>query len=1007
MLISAIPVVASALIAQPALDVSRDQPPRVRVQLHAQSILESPPEGLWSVATDWSDGWPSAWHHAAPDNVRQENGWTILTGHLDLANGRLELRDAYRVEGDLLVGRRRFEWKSKEPLPRCTLSVRFIAPDATSARGARPFLPGISFYGNPSGAKTSGVTLADPASRARAAVVVNTGTPGERSYHEEHRFSMPFASVEWKGAGAALHTTPSLVPSAAKRDQWWSLGVSPLETGYELAAYSGPCASNGVNAVVKARQGEFMAYDNTWMNLRPGAVVEKDFTLQVYPVAEVGSGFRTPLRMCIERAQPFSTDGLPTAARIIEQKLAFARSRWRERDIDSGFEMYPDYLQGTHYVMGWCGQAETVPYYLLAAGDQASWPNWRRDASRALDLLVTAPFNENGFLQRYTAENGQWTEQDFVSQGQALESISLAIEAANRRGLDTSRWTAFLRRACELHANRVLREDWNPVSTNEAFFVSPLLRASRLLNAPLCERGAMKIATTAATRHIGASEPYWGGTLDARCEDKEGAWAAFQALLACFDHTGDTTWLRRAEHAMDATLSWTCLWDIDLPPGRLRDHGFKSRGWTVVSAQNQHLDVFGVYYTPEVYRMGRLLGRPELCQLARLMFRSCGQLIDDTGSQGEQVQQTNFAQHGDMSDVEKMRGGYSEGWTVFWITTHFLHAAARFHDMGVDLDQPMVSGASNDIPAPLYRDPPYDGAADPVLVFNPARGTWWMLYTQRRAKLDLPDVEWCHQTKIGVAESADGGATWTYLGPLALPSGDEPHSLWAPDVVRTNDGVFHCFVTVVPGVHTDWGGQRFIDHFTSRDLAAWTRVGRLPLSSDRCIDPSLFPKPGGGWRLWYKDEGHNSDTLAVDSDDLVHWKPADDPSVSKLYGEGPKVFELGGFRWLIKDPNSGLDVYRSHDLAEWTYQGKILEKPGSRLDDGTIGKHADVVVEGDRALIVYFTHPYGQDFPMRDGVLPYPARRSSIQAAELRVVDGKLVCDRDAPVALGLSSPYR
>jgi hypothetical protein len=39
-----------------------------------------------------------------------------------------------------------------------------------------------------------------------------------------------------------------------------------------------------------------------------------------------------------------------------------------------------------------------------------------------------------------------------------------------------------------------------------------------------------------------------------------------------------------------------------------------------------------------------------------------------------------------MSDVYRLRGGYSEGWTVFWITTHFLHAAARFREMGVDLD---------------------------------------------------------------------------------------------------------------------------------------------------------------------------------------------------------------------------------------------------------------------------------------------------------------------------------
>ena len=33
-----------------------------------------------------------------------------------------------------------------------------------------------------------------------------------------------------------------------------------------------------------------------------------------------------------------------------------------------------------------------------------------------------------------------------------------------------------------------------------------------------------------------------------------------------------------------------------------------------------------------------------------------------------------------MSDVLKLRGGYSESWTVFWITAHFLNAAARFSE---------------------------------------------------------------------------------------------------------------------------------------------------------------------------------------------------------------------------------------------------------------------------------------------------------------------------------------
>lgn len=52
---------------------------------------------------------------------------------------------------------------------------------------------------------------------------------------------------------------------------------------------------------------------------------------------------------------------------------------------------------------------------------------------------------------------------------------------------------------------------------------------------------------------------------------------------------------------------------------------------------------------------------------------TCGQITDPHGSQGERMQHTNYAQ----------AGGYSEHWTVFWITAHFLNAAARFEEMGV------------------------------------------------------------------------------------------------------------------------------------------------------------------------------------------------------------------------------------------------------------------------------------------------------------------------------------
>jgi len=744
-------------------------------------------------------------------------------------------------------------------------------------------------------------------------------------------------------------------------------------------------------------------------------VVEKVFFLQAFELEHEGTAFVTPTETALELHEPYELSGLPSYAEILDQKLTFAQSRFREHPNASGFEMYPDYVEGTHYVMGWCGQAAAAPYAYLVFADRFEDPTLQARAVASLDHLASAPFNEHGFLVRYDAGADAWSGQDPVSQGQAMDNFALAIEAAKRvGGVDTSTWESFLRRACEVHAARILDEGWRPLSTNEGFLVSPLLRAARLFDNEHFRRAALFAAEHYASRHLGMQEPYWGGTLDASCEDKEGAWAGMQAFLAAYEDTGEVRYLRWAEHAMNVLLTYVVVWDIDMPPGRLRDHDFHSRGWTAVSPQNEHLDVYGVLTSPAIYRMGRHLGRPDLMRLAAVMFRSCGQLIDAFGSQGEQIQQTNYAQHGDMSDVFRLRGQYSEGWTVFWIAAHFLVAAAQFEELGVDLDESgptfdqivrgehSARGAS--APSPAYRDPLFDGAADPVLIWNRMRGTWWMLYTQRRAKLDLPGVEWCHGTEVGVAESRDGGNTWSYHGTLELAALDDEYSFWAPDIVEY-EGLYHLFVSYVPGMHSDWSGDRYILHYTSRDLSSWEFSGRIDLGSNRCIDPTLMRFPDGAWRMWYKDEGRGSETLAVESQDLQAWSVVADPGVSKLYGEGPKVFRFQGSYWMIKDPNSGLDVYRSEDLESWEYQGKILAEPGLRNDDGSIGKHADVVVSGGRAFIFYFTHPDGQDHTLRDGVMGRSSRRSSIQVAELRVRDGALTCDRDAAPRVELLPP--
>ena len=301
-------------------------------------------------------------------------------------------------------------------------------------------------------------------------------------------------------------------------------------------------------------------------------------------------------------------------------------------------------------------------------------------------------------------------------------------------------------------------------------------------------------------------------------------------------------------------------------------------------------------------------------------------------------------------------------------------------------------------PAPLYRDPVTDGAADPVVVWNQEAKSWWMLYTQRRANLDAPDVAYCYGTKIGMAESTDHGQTWVYRGTLDLEFEEGHNTFWAPEVVY-RDGEYHMFVAYIRGVRSHWGGYKQIVHYTSRNLWDWKCVGPLKLSSNSVIDATVYQNPDGRWRIWYKDEAAGSHTLMAESKNLHDW------SASKVVidgdaHEGPKVFRFRGYFWMLTDEWKGLRIYRSKDLDKWEKQGLILGEASSRPEDTPSGAHADVVVTNHRAYIFYFTHPgrtSHNEAPLgENGVLPYDLRRSSIQVAQLVFKDGTLTCDHDA-----------
>lgn len=312
----------------------------------------------------------------------------------------------------------------------------------------------------------------------------------------------------------------------------------------------------------------------------------------------------------------------------------------------------------------------------------------------------------------------------------------------------------------------------------------------------------------------------------------------------------------------------------------------------------------------------------------------------------------------------------------------------------------VISFSQKPAPKPLYRDPVYDGAADPVIIYNKQQKMWWMLYTNRRAAMqDSTGVAWVHGTRIGIAQSKDG-RKWKYVDTANINyRPDSGYTFWAPDVIEEK-GIYHMYLTYVPGVFTDWNHPRTIVHLTSKNLKDWKYESTLPLVNEKVIDASVYKLRDGAWRMWYNNEKDGKSIYYADSKDLYTWQ--DKGKAIAARGEGPKVFRWKDTYFMIIDAWKGMEVFSSDDLLNWKKQAtRIVEEPGIGTDDQAIGGHCDVVVNSGKAYLFYFTHPgRRKDKPAARNSLD--DKRSLIQLARLKYENGEITCDRNEPVIINL-----
>lgn len=132
-------------------------------------------------------------------------------------------------------------------------------------------------------------------------------------------------------------------------------------------------------------------------------------------------------------------------------------------------------------------------------------------------------------------------------------------------------------------------------------------------------------------KNIISKSDYFSSTLDANCEDKE---AAIAAVTSTYYLTMVTTGKER-QHYIDLckqaayfALSWYYTWDVPFAKGQmLGDLGFKSRGWSNVSVENNHIDVF-VFELPHIIKwLSSVTEEKRFEKMYNVIYSSLNQLL--------------------------------------------------------------------------------------------------------------------------------------------------------------------------------------------------------------------------------------------------------------------------------------------------------------------------------------------------------------------------------------------
>lgn len=297
--------------------------------------------------------------------------------------------------------------------------------------------------------------------------------------------------------------------------------------------------------------------------------------------------------------------------------------------------------------VGFCGRVLLNAFNAIEYGEQFGEPDLVTMGREILASYFNHGFTSAGyFYDNVNFDRGFPTDDKVVhsirQQSEGVYAILLYLKYEKSKGRRHPEWEArikqildgFLRLqkadgsfARKYHDNGT---DVDASGGSTPSSTSALVMGYRYFGKKQYLEAARRTVNYLETNIISKSD-YFSSTLDANCEDKEAAIAAVTAtyyLAAVTKGKERQHYIDLCEQAAYFALSWYYMWDVPFAQGQmLGDLGLKSRGWSNVSVENNHIDVF-VFELPHIVKwLGHQKDNARFLKMHDVIFSSLSQLM--------------------------------------------------------------------------------------------------------------------------------------------------------------------------------------------------------------------------------------------------------------------------------------------------------------------------------------------------------------------------------------------